>query len=604
MKYTRLFGFYLCCTLALSFVGAASAGERSTPAAPTVWTVTLDTDSPSNPEEGSFRHAIQNANDNDIIRFSDGIGTINLTATLVVYTRLIIEGPASLVQTGIGALLANHSTSRTHINGVTFSGGNDNLLHGNPSGVINFGHMLLTDCTIEGNRGSAYGKGGGVYNTGELEMVRCIVINNATGGSGGGVFSSGSLSMTDCEVEGNSSWYQAGGGIANVEGHLTMLRCTVRNNSIKEWANFLYEEPLYGAGIANIGGAVFLNECTVSGNRGYIGGGIYNGRDTEPREESLLRIRNSTISSNYSVWDGGGITSNSGEVMIDHSTISDNVVDVNTSNAGGIYLENSTAILTNRTIVTGNIPSQIYTYSFSSYTADETCIIGDTAGTASLALAGVAEGASPSPRGITDEADAKSVENDLRNSGSAIFRSVKAHLSADLGGFSGDVSAGLSNMNATLYNAFAYEDVPLSNASGEGELVIEFTASWPENVRYYAAFAEYESETAGAQSVKGYVIPDRGVQFELQPGQPLPDGVTPPDFYENGEGLMTWRNVIADNGPFDHNRETGVVTFRVASVRAEAQTAPTGGSGCSAVGASPFALLPALPLVFLRKKRS
>ena len=140
--------------------------------------------------------------------------------------------------------------------------------------------------------------------------------------------------------------------------------------------------------------------------------------------------------------------------------------------------------------------------------------------------------------------------------------------------------------------------------SSDLELVIEFTASWPENVRYYAAFAEYESETAGAQSVKGYVIPDRGVQFELQPGQPLPDGVTPPDFYENGEGLMTWRNVIADNGPFDHNRETGVVTFRVASVRAEAQTAPTGGSGCSAVGASPFALLPALPLVFLRKKRS
>ena len=120
-------------------------------------------------------------------------------------------------------------------------------------------------------------------------------------------------------------------------------------------------------------------------------------------------------------------------------------------------------------------------------------------------------------------------------------------------------------------------------------------------VRYYAAFAEYEGAAAGTLAVKGYAVAERGVQFETKPGQPLPDGVTPPDFYEEGEGLMTWRNVVTDNGPYDHNREDGVVTFRVCSIRAEAvqQQGGGGGGGCSVGGGSAWtaALLLFLPLV-------
>jgi len=187
------------------------------------------------------------------------------------------------------------------------------------------------------------------------------------------------------------------------------------------------------------------------------------------------------------------------------------------------------------------------------------------------------------------------VENDLKNRESAIFREAENLLSTDLGGLPGGAAA-------TLYDAFAYENVPLADTSGKGELEVQFTASWPMNARYYAALAEYEDAAAGVQAVKEYVIPERSVQFEIKPGQALPDGMTPPDFYEEGEGLMTWRNMVEDNGPFDHNPTVGVVTFRVASIRAEAQSASSGGSGCSAVGASPLALLMALPLLFLRKQ--
>jgi len=66
---------------------------------------------------------------------------------------------------------------------------------------------------------------------------------------------------------------------------------------------------------------------------------------------------------------------------------------------------------------------------------------------------------------------------------------------------------------------------------------------------------------------------------------------------------MTWRNVIADNGPYDHNLEVGVVTFRVASIRAEAQAAPSGSLGCSTGGVSSFALLLGAPLLLLRRIR-
>jgi len=123
---------------------------------------------------------------------------------------------------------------------------------------------------------------------------------------------------------------------------------------------------------------------------------------------------------------------------------------------------------------------------------------------------------------------------------------------------------------------------------------VEYTASWPENARYYALFRKADGS--------GYEIPERGIQFEMKAGQSLPDGATPPNFYEKGEGLMTWRNVVTDGGPYDLNPAAGVVTFRVCSVRAaEARTASSGGSGCSAGVTSPLALLMTIPLLLLRK---
>jgi hypothetical protein len=57
--------------------------------------------------------------------------------------------------------------------------------------------------------------------------------------------------------------------------------------------------------------------------------------------------------------------------------------------------------------------------------------------------------------------------------------------------------------------------------------------------------------------------------------------VTPPDFYVPGEGLMTWKNIVTDNGSYDLNPTVGEVTIRVCSVRA-AETAETRAAAAAA----------------------
>ena len=412
---------------------------------------------------------------------------------------------------------------------------------------------VTADCTFNqltitgGNTGTGNGsQGGGVINYANLTMNDCTVSGNS---GGGGIHNGRTMTLNNCVIKDNSSSGSIkAGGISNTDyGYnattLTMRNCVVENNT-----------------------------CTAG-----IAGGIYNGvKETLSMYRCIVRrnvhLRDESRSDQY-------------------------------SSGGGLYLSSySTINLADYCQVTENVPDQICCGGYGvTYTTDGTCNIGSAAGKSAVALSGAAEESSPEPRKTTGEADVTKVENDLKNRESAIFKEAENLLSTDLGGLPGGVVAGLEGLNATLYDAFAYEDVPLADTSGAGTLEVEFTASWPKNVRYYAALAEYEDAAAGVQAVKGYFVPERSVQFEIKPGQPLPDGVEPPDFYKEGEGLMTWRNVVEDNGPYDHNRTVGVVTFRVASIRAEAQAASSGGSGCTVGGASPLVLLLALPLLFLRK---
>ena len=210
-----------------------------------------------------------------------------------------------------------------------------------------------------------------------------------------------------------------------------------------------------------------------------------------------------------------------------------------------------------------------------------------TSNRSATAFAGFA-GAAPESRSTAGDQDVHAVAGALADTGSVLFAAVKQALSSDLGGTSGGTGAALAGMTASLYYANTFENVAVVSR----DLSVEYTASWPEHVRYYALFSRADGS--------GYELAERGVQFELEAGQSLPEGVTPPEFYVSGEGLMTWRNVIADGGSYDLNPTAGVVTFRVCSVRAAALTEnPGSGGGCHAgegAGFAPLVLLLALPL--------
>ncbi len=286
-----------------------------------------------------------------------------------------------------------------------------------------------------------------------------------------------------------------------------------------------------------------------------------------------------TVSGNTSAGCGGGID-NYGKVILNIAWVRNN----SASQGGGVCTRDGGSCELYTSTVTGNTPDQLS----GPYSANDTCTIGDAPNRSATAFAGYAGPDEPEPRPIEGDADVSEVKNALSASGSALHGALAEALSEDLG----RTPAGTA---MSLYYANTFEDVAVESA----DLSVEYTASWPAGVRYYPLFCKADGS--------GYEIPERGVKFEIKAGQRLPDGVTPPDFYVPGEGLMTWRNVVTDGGSYDLNPTAGVVTFRVCSVRAAEMAGDTGsGGGCNAAasaGFAPLALLFGLPLVALARRK-
>ena len=194
-------------------------------------------------------------------------------------------------------------------------------------------------------------------------------------------------------------------------GTLNAYTSTIRNN-ISEG---------YGGGLTNFGTANLLSHTAFSGNAANRGGGIYN--------DGTVATSWCTVTSNQALESSAG---------------------------GGIESYGSVALAEN-SAVTGNTPLEI----LGNYTSDGSCTIGNAPGRSSVALAGMASGTSPQPRSTAGASDVTAAERDLGNAESTLYREIQAALSEDLHGITGSLSASLERMNATLYNAFTYENVPL-----------------------------------------------------------------------------------------------------------------------------------------------
>ena len=400
-----------------------------------------------------------------------------------------------------------------------------------------------------------------LYVTGACTLDRLTItggsLGEGNGTYGAGVYCYADLTMKNCTVRDNT-----GGGAIHNSKNLVLQSCTIIDNSAK---GSIKTGGIGNTAFGSWNVSLTMTDCLVENNTCSDGeaGGIYNGvKGTLTMARTIIR--------------------NNGNSCL----------------GGGMYLSTyAVTTMTDHCAVYGNSPDNICCAYDATYSADSTCTIGSAPNKSATAFSGYSGEKEPEPRSIVGDADVTAVAGALANPQSALYAVIEQALAADLGKTVEGKATSLAGMAATLYDANTFEDVAIESQ----DLAVEYTASWPASVRYYALFSRADGS--------GYELADRGVQFEIKAGQSLPDGVTPPDFYVPGEGLMTWKNIVTDNGSYDLEPAVGVVTFRVCSVRAAEATGDKGsGGGCDAsvgTGFAPLALLLAFPLAaqFLRAMR-
>ncbi len=266
----------------------------------------------------SLREALEFANANpgaDTVTFDTGLsGTINLDAAL---GQLTISD--DLTVTGLGAdtlavdaggnsrvLLISGGTNE--ISGLTLSGGNV----GRGGGIrIDGGVTTLTEMVITGNTATVnmFDSGGGIFNEGELTILRSTISGNTASGAsggGGGIYNNGVVSITDSTISGNSANYS--GGIINRDGGtVTIVGSTISNNTA---------DNIAGAISSTVNATTIVEHSTITGNQsGAEGGGIWN--------NSTLTLRHTLISGNTAT-GGNEIYNDAGTVNLnDYNLIGD-----------------------------------------------------------------------------------------------------------------------------------------------------------------------------------------------------------------------------------------------------------------------------------------
>jgi subtilisin family serine protease len=250
----------------------------------------------------SLREAIAAANSqagDDTIQFSVA-GTINLTGALPDLTSNIrITGPGADQLTirrdtgGDYRILTVGTGATVGISGLTLTGG----FLSDGGGIFNSGTLNLTESTVSGN--SAW-YGGGLVNAGTMTVTDSTVSGNWTNNQGGGIFNVGTLTVAGSTFSGNLSNY--GGGILN------------------------------GNSVAN--GTLTVINSTFSGNSAR-GGGIYNGN------QSTLAVTNGTFTGN-SGFGGGGIYGAGGPIVLNNTIVAGNSSTLGEPNiSGGVDAANS-----------------------------------------------------------------------------------------------------------------------------------------------------------------------------------------------------------------------------------------------------------------------
>jgi CSLREA domain-containing protein len=281
-------------------------------------------------------------------------GDYNVTTggTLNIGANMNIQGPGAKLLSidGGGAVgVFNISSGTVSISGLTITNGNVSGGNGKGGGIYNSGTLNVANSAFIAN--VVYIDGGAIFNAnGVLTVDTSTFSGNSSGCGGGGIFNDiGTTTVTNSTFASNSAGCgEGGGGIVNSDGGTLNVATSV----------FTANTGTTGGGISTISGTVTVTNSTFSGNNGTNwGGGIYD-------VSTALTVTNSTFSGNTTPWFGGGILNDGGILTVISSTLSGNGASSGGSgifNEGGgkLYLVNvlSPDSIPNIDSVTGSVLS-------------------------------------------------------------------------------------------------------------------------------------------------------------------------------------------------------------------------------------------------------
>ena len=178
-------------------------------------------------------------------------------------------------------------------NGLTISGHNASRVFNIAAGTVNLSCLTITG----GN--SFNGTGAGIENAGTLNISRCTVVGNTTGGGnlGGGINNDNILNVTNCTIANNIAGY--GGGICSYTGtQLAISQSTICGNVALAG----------GGGLLAGGTAAAISGTIVARNSSPIGPDIW--RQSGPLTPGGVNLigDNSTVPSQFATGPFAGTT--------------------------------------------------------------------------------------------------------------------------------------------------------------------------------------------------------------------------------------------------------------------------------------------------------
>ncbi len=339
---------------------------------------------------GTLRDAVADAGIGDTVIFLPnlaGIPVVLSSGPIVIDKDLTIVGLSSAVSAisanNTSRVISIQSGHNVFLRGLTFALGLANGAGdaGRGGGIFNQGNLTMLDVKVLGGRASL--QGGGIYSTGNISAAKAV-IKSCEAPEGAGVYiQSGNMTLNESKLEDNLG--SIGAGLYFNGSNGSMNNSVVNRNIATGNGGGFYVQDAVNLSLSKLsiqqnqsggsGGSIYINDGLVQFNRTLHvlntatldGGAVYIGAAAE------LQSENMTYSANTADGRGGGIYA-SGRFLARANTYTENIAGVE---GGAIYLDPNVRLrLIDGSIVSGNtapvqpevaFPSRFFTSEYNLY---------------------------------------------------------------------------------------------------------------------------------------------------------------------------------------------------------------------------------------------